>query len=67
MYLNNERPSDIAAKLGAHTATVYKELQRGNTGNFDKNLCSEYSAEVAQRTITESLKNCGRTIEEAEP
>ena len=63
MYLNNERPSDIAAKLGVHTATVYKELQRGNTGNFDKNLRSEYSAEVAQRTITESLKNRGRTLE----
>ena len=67
MYLNNERPSDIAAKLGVHTATVYKELQRGSTGKFDKNLRSEYSAEIAQRTITESLKNRGRTLEEAEP
>lgn len=59
MYLNNERPADIAAKLGVHIATIYKELQRGNTGNFDKNWRSEYSAEVAQRTITESLKNRG--------
>lgn len=66
MYLNNERPSDIAAKLGVHTATVYKELQRGYTGKFDKNLHLEYSAEVAQRKITESLKNRGRTLEETE-
>ncbi len=64
MYLNNERPSDIAAKLGVHTATVYKELQRGGTGQLDKNMRSEYSAEAAQRIVTESLKNRGRNLEE---
>lgn len=57
MYLNNERPSDIAAKLGVHTATVYRELQRGGAGKSDKNSRSEYSAEVAQHTITKNLKN----------
>lgn len=64
MYLNNERPSDIADKLGVHTATIYKELQRGDTGALDKNLRSEYSAELAQRKTTESLKNRGRNLEE---
>lgn len=59
MYLNNERPSDIAAKLGVHTATVYRELQRGAGGDFDKNFRAKYSAEVAQRAITESLKKRG--------
>ena len=59
MYLNNERPSDIADKLGVHTATIYKELQQGDTGALDKNLRSEYSAELAQRKTTESLKNRG--------
>ena len=65
MYLNNERPSDIADKLGVHTATIYKELQQGDTGALDKNLRSEYSAELAQRKTTESLKNRGRNLEEA--
>lgn len=65
MYLNNERPSDIADKLGVHTATIYKELQRGDTGALDKNLRSEYSAELAQCKTTESLKNRGRNLEEA--
>ena len=62
MYLNNERPSDIAAKLGVHTATVYRELQRGNTGNLDNNLRSEYSAEIAQRKTTENLKKRGARL-----
>lgn len=61
MYLNNERPSDIADKLDVHIATVYKELQRGRTGKLDKNLRLEYSANLAQRMITESLRNRGRT------
>lgn len=59
MYLNNERPSDIAAKLDVHTATIYKELHCGDTGSLDKNLRSEYSAEIAQRKVSENLKNRG--------
>lgn len=62
MYLNKESPLNIADKIGVHIATVYKELERGNTGNLDKNLRYEYSADVAQRTITKSLKNRGRTL-----
>ena len=67
MYLNNERPSDIALKLGVHTATIYKELQRGSSGNLDKNLRLEYSAEAAQRIITENFKKRGRTLKETAP
>lgn len=67
MYLNNERPSDIAMKLGVHTATIYRELQRGRVGGGDKTLSSAYCAELAQRNVTESLNKRGRTIKEAEP
>lgn len=57
MHLNNERPSNIAAKLGVHVATIYRELQRGGAGKFSKNSRSRYSAEIAQQTIMKNSKN----------
>ncbi len=66
MYLSNEYLPDIAAKIGVHTATLYRELERGYTGELDKNLRSGYSADVAQRMITASLKNRGHTLKKAD-
>lgn len=36
-YLNGDRVADIAAGLGVTTATVYRELKRGETGELDRN------------------------------
>ena len=55
----------LSAFLTMGNMDIYKELQQGDTGALDKNLRSEYSAELAQRKTTESLKNRGRNLEEA--
>lgn len=59
-YANGERPCDIAKWLGVHTATVYTELQRGQTGELDKNQRLAYDPELAQRTVQEGFKRRGR-------
>ena len=41
-------------------ATIYKELKRGDTGQLDKNMRREYSAELAQRRLIENIKCRGR-------
>ena len=45
---------------GVHVATIYKELKRGDTGQLDKNMRREYSAELAQRRLIENIKCRGR-------
>ena len=35
-YLNGDRVADIADGLGVTTATVYRELKRGETGGLDR-------------------------------
>lgn len=50
----------IAEKLGVHLATIYRELNRGSTGELDANGRAGYSAELAQKTMLESLKRRGR-------
>lgn len=60
MYAAGERPIDIAAKIGCHTATVYTELQRGSNGELDENQRPAYSAEIAQRTAQEGFRRRGR-------
>lgn len=52
--------SKIANTLGVHLSTVYRELGRGNTGELDANGRTGYSAELAQKTMLESLKRRGR-------
>lgn len=59
-YAAGGRPADIAIDLGVHVATIYKELKRGDTGQLDKNMRREYSAELAQRRLIESFKCRGR-------
>ena len=59
-YARGDRPLEIAARLGVHTATIYHELQRGHTGKLDGNQREEYSAELAQKTVQENFKRRGR-------
>ena len=59
-YTAGGRPADIAIDLGVHVATIYKELKRGDTGQLDKNMRREYSAELAQRRLIEKIKCRGR-------
>jgi len=59
-HLDNMRPVDIAARLGVHTATIYHELKRGNTGELDQNQRPAYDADIAQREVQEGFKRRGR-------
>ena len=51
-YLNGDRVADIAAGLGVTTATVYRELKRGETGELDPVL--------AQQRVQENFKRRGK-------
>jgi IS30 family transposase len=59
-YLIGDRPADIAARLSVHYTTIYKELQRGATGELDANQREGYSAELAERRLRESFKRRGK-------
>jgi len=62
-HARGDRPLEIAARLGVHTATIYHELQRGYTGRLDTNQREAYSAEQAQRTVQANFKRRGRRAE----
>lgn len=59
-YLNGDRVADIAARLGVTTATVYRELKRGETGGLDRNQRREYSPILAQQRVQENFKRRGK-------
>ncbi len=59
LYKQGEKLSIIANSLGVHLATIYRELIRGDTGETDENGRNEYSAELAQKTIQNSIKRRG--------
>lgn len=59
-YLNGDRVADIAAGLGVTTATVYRELKRGETGELDRNQRRAYSPVLAQQRVQESFKRRGK-------
>lgn len=56
LYIRGDTPGDIAKRLGICIATVYRELQRGRTGNIDRNGRAEYNAERAQEVIYETSR-----------
>ena len=60
LYADGESLTDIAAKLGVHLATVYRELTRGGTGEIDNNGRCGYSAELGQKRVSENFKRRGR-------
>lgn len=59
-YLDGERAADIAEMIGVHLSAVYRELRRGYTGSDDKNGRPAYSADVAQKVVTENMSRRGR-------
>lgn len=59
-HARGDRPLEIAARLGVHTATIYNELKRGYTGELDEAQCEKYSAERAQKTVQKNFKRRGR-------
>lgn len=60
-YLNGDRVADIADGLGVTTATVYRELKRGETGGLDRNLRKEYNPVLAQQRVQENFKRRGKS------
>jgi len=66
-HLNGDRPADIAARLSVHCTTIYKELQRGATGELDKNQREGYNAELAERRLRENFKRRGKKAAPAAP
>lgn len=50
-WLAGDSVADIAECVGAHRATIYLELKRGDTGVMDRNGRSGYSAKLAQTEI----------------
>ena len=58
-YLNGDRVADIADGLGVTTATVYRELKRGETGGLDRNQRKAYNPVLAQQRVQENFKRRG--------
>ena len=63
-YLNGDRVADIADGLGVTTATVYRELKRGETGGLDRNQRRAYNPVLAQQRLQENFKRRGRVAVE---
>ncbi len=59
LHNGGARPKLIAEKIGAHIATIYRELPNGYTGDIDEYGRRIYSAEVAQRTFERNIKRRG--------
>lgn len=59
LYSAGASLADIASELGVHLATIYREMTRGGTGELDGNGRNGYSAELAQKTVQNSIKHRG--------
>lgn len=60
LYADDARPSEIADAVGVTTATIYRELKRGETGELNEHYRPAYSAEVAEKAVRSSMRNRGR-------
>ncbi len=60
LYAEDKAPSEIAEHVGVTTATIYRELHRGDTGELNKHYSPAYSAEIAEKTVRLSMRNRGR-------
>ena len=67
LYQTNARPADIAEKIGVTTATIYRELKRGETVGedgapvLDRNRRRAYNPGIAQQTAQANFGRRGRT------
>ena len=72
LYQSNTRPADIAERLGVTTATIYRELKRGETAGddgapvLDRNQRRAYNPVIAQQTVQANFRRRGRTAAEDE-
>lgn len=70
LYRLNTRPADIAERLGVTTATIYRELKRGETIGedgapvLDRNRRRAYNPVIAQQTVQANFRRRGRTAAE---
>lgn len=60
MYRQNMGAEEIASKLEISASTIYRELERGNTGELDKNGRSGYNAAKAQENAERLRKSRGK-------
>lgn len=60
MYAEGAKPCEIAKRVGKCQATIYRELERGRTGEIDSRFRLEYSAAVAEARVNQSYRNRGR-------
>ncbi len=51
---------EIAYKLEKSITTIYREIERGFTGEINLIYGREYSAELGQKTYMENKMKCGR-------
>jgi len=71
LYQANERPADIAERLGFTAAAIYRELKRGETVGddgapvLDRNGRRAYNPVIAQQTVQENFRRRGRTPAES--
>ena len=59
-YRSGTSAADIAEVVGIALSSVYRELKRGYTGANDENGRPAYSADAAQRTVSENTSRRGR-------
>ena len=60
-YLNGDRVADIADGLGVTTATVYRELKRGETGGLDRNLRKTFNTVLAHQRVQDNFTRRGKS------
>lgn len=60
MYAKGAKPGEIAERVGKCQATIYRELERGKTGETDSRFRQGYSAAVAEARVNRSYRNRGR-------
>ena len=63
-YINGDRVDDIAERLDMNIASIYRELQKGETGSLDQNGRQTYAPELAQRNYMKNLRKRGRNPRE---
>ena len=60
MYAKGAKPGEIAERVGKCQATIYRELERGKTGETDSRFRQGYSAAVAEARVNRSYRNRSR-------
>ena len=55
-HARGDRPLEIAARLGVHTATIYNELKRGYVGELDSRQ-REILSEILEKLLKSAIAN----------